>query len=97
MVQGERLRREPDHGFEERLVLAVLREDWQEVTLQDLGGPQLLPYISSLILVPQVSDQILHTLCRDRIRHLPGTPEEAAQAHALFGPTTRGIHQTSIW
>lgn len=69
MVEGERPGDEPDHGVEERLVLPVLREDWQEVTLQDLRGPQLLPYISSLVLVPQVSDQILHTLCGDRIKH----------------------------
>lgn len=53
---SRRMRSKPDHSVEERLVLAVLREDWQEVTLQDLCSPQLLPYISSLVLMPQVSD-----------------------------------------
>lgn len=76
VVEVKRLRSEPDHSIKERLVLAVLGEDWQEITLQDLRGSQLLPHISSLVLMPQVSDQILHTLFRDRIKHLPRTPRK---------------------
>lgn len=67
MVKVRALRNQPDNSIKKRLVLAVLDEDGQKVTLQDLGCPQLLPHIASVILVPQVADQILHTLFRDRI------------------------------
>lgn len=56
----------PDNGIKERLVAAMLGEDRQEVALQDLSRPQLLPHVPRLILVPQVADQVLHTLFRDR-------------------------------
>lgn len=92
----KRLRSEPDHSIEESLVLAVLREDGQEVTLQDLCGSQLLPHVSGLILVPQVSDQILHTLFRGEDKRLTQNPE-GVPGPMLFVPTARGIHQTSVW
>lgn len=75
---------QPDNGIEERLVLAVLGEDGQKVTLQDLGGPQLLPHISSLVLMPQVADQILHTLFRDRTNAYMGPGRSSAQAQVLL-------------
>lgn len=54
----------PDDGVEERLVLRVLHQEGQEVVLQDLRRPQLLPDIAGLVLVPQVPDQVLDALCR---------------------------------
>lgn len=51
----------------------MLGEDGQQVTLQDLGRPQLLPYIPRLILMPQVTDQIFHTLFRHRTKHADRT------------------------
>lgn len=86
MVKVQRLRDEPDDSIEERLILAVLREDRQEVTLKDLCSSQLLPHVSRLVLMPEVADQILHTLFRDRIKHSPVTPEEADQVHVLLVP-----------
>lgn len=45
----------------------VLGEDGKKVSLQDLGCPQLLPHTPCLILVPQVADQIFHTLFKGRV------------------------------
>lgn len=65
LAEVKRPRKEPDNSIEERLVAAVLDEDGQKVALQDLCGPQLLAHVSRLILMPQVPDQILHTLFRE--------------------------------
>lgn len=65
LAEVKRPRKEPDNSIEEGLVAAVLGEDGQEVTLQDLCSPQLLPHVSRLVLMPQVADQILHTLFKE--------------------------------
>lgn len=65
LSEVKRPRKEPDNSIEEGLVTAVLGEDGQEVALQDLCGPQLLAHVSRLVLMPQVPDQILHTLFRE--------------------------------
>lgn len=65
LAEVKRPRKEPDNSIEEGLIAAVLGEDGQEITLQDLCGPQLLAHVSRLVLMPQVADQILHTLFRE--------------------------------
>lgn len=55
----------PDAGVEQGLVLAVLGDYRQQVVLEDLARPQLLTGVPRVILMPQVPDQVLHTLYRN--------------------------------
>ena len=53
----------PDARVKQGFVSAMLGDDWQQIILQDMSRPQLLPDVPCVILVSQVPDEVLHALC----------------------------------
>lgn len=95
MVKVEKLGKQPENSIKERLVPVVLCKDGKKVILQDLGCPQLLPHISRLVLMPQVADQILHTLFRDRTHAYADPWKKLYPAQVLFIHKASEIQQSS--
>lgn len=75
----------PDNSIEEHLVLRVLDQDGQEIVLQDLGCPQLLPDVPGLVLMAQVPDQVLDALLEGTGPLSPRRPRSpAAPCHSTY-------------